>query len=429
MNTVLFVVFPAISHYNSCFGLADDLRKRDYRVVFTGRAEIKSYVEENGFEFVTLHYIYDYKVPYGFSALKTALANRLYPSHFKKRYREFVQTVSDFHSICESLRPNEIYLDEHLNHYYPLSKCKVEFVYLINTKLPTRRVSGIPPLTCGTPVRSSIWGKIYSWFRWEVYLSGRQISKWISNFVYNGQTSTKWLNRLSGKLGFQYIQESNNAFYDCIANVPIIHVVPRQMEYEWYSSHIHEQFVFHVYEQRISSNKSIFTGNEFKDLRNISNVQIIYCSLGTLSGLYSKPAIRFFQKLIRIASMLQDVHLIISATGHRSFLLDAVPENVSVYDWVPQLEVLTYCNAMITHGGMNSISECILKGVPMLVYPLNLNSDQPGNAARVKVNGWGLNGNLRRCSDQQLLNAINEVLLNNHYRQQILKTHSELRGV
>lgn len=55
-----------------------------------------------------------------------------------------------------------------------------------------------------------------------------------------------------------------------------------------------------------------------------------------------------------------------------------------VTDWVDQQTILRHPSIMccVTHAGWNTVSECIVAGVPMIVWPL-ARSDQPVNAALV----------------------------------------------
>jgi MGT family glycosyltransferase len=62
--------------------------------------------------------------------------------------------------------------------------------------------------------------------------------------------------------------------------------------------------------------------------------------------------------------------------------LEPIPENFSVAQFVPQLSVLKDADVFITHGGMNSISEAVMYGVPMIVVPNTV--EQALNAARVE---------------------------------------------
>ena len=64
-----------------------------------------------------------------------------------------------------------------------------------------------------------------------------------------------------------------------------------------------------------------------------------------------------------------------------------IPSNIHIYDFVPQLEVLKMTDVFVTHGGMNSVSEALSLGTPMVVIPLV--SDQPVNARCVEKPGVG----------------------------------------
>ncbi len=95
--------------------------------------------------------------------------------------------------------------------------------------------------------------------------------------------------------------------------------------------------------------------------------------------------------------------------------LGAVPDNVHVFPWVPQLRVLRHADCCINPGGINTINECIHFGVPMVIYSGGL-SDQDGCAARVAYHGVGIRGqkgddetairlNIQRALDDEALRA------------------------
>jgi UDP:flavonoid glycosyltransferase YjiC (YdhE family) len=52
-------------------------------------------------------------------------------------------------------------------------------------------------------------------------------------------------------------------------------------------------------------------------------------------------------------------------------MLGDLPPNVFAYPQVPQRDVLRRADVFLTHGGMNSVHEAILAGVPMLLAPRN----------------------------------------------------------
>ncbi|WP_225587439.1 glycosyltransferase [Methylomonas fluvii] len=89
---------------------------------------------------------------------------------------------------------------------------------------------------------------------------------------------------------------------------------------------------------------------------------------------------------------------------------------------------------MITHGGPNSIKECIFFGVPMIVFPLWF--DQPGNVARVTYHGLGLKGDFKTINGNKLRELITEVTTNTKYIEQVrlmqksfIKTEEEMPSI
>lgn len=110
---------------------------------------------------------------------------------------------------------------------------------------------------------------------------------------------------------------------------------------------------------------------------------VVYISLGTVI----KGKLSFFQNCVE-AFCDETVDVIISV-GKKfdKKKLKRVPSNVFIYDTVPQLEVLKIADVFITHGGMNSISESLVYGTPMVVIPFV--SDQIVNARCVERLGVG----------------------------------------
>lgn len=110
---------------------------------------------------------------------------------------------------------------------------------------------------------------------------------------------------------------------------------------------------------------------------------LIYISLGTIL----KGVVSFFQNCVE-AFRGEDVDVIVSVGKQFDIRkLKNVPENIKIYPYVPQIEVLKQADVFVTHGGMNSVSEALVYGVPMVVIPFV--SDQPVNAACIEKLGVG----------------------------------------
>jgi UDP:flavonoid glycosyltransferase YjiC (YdhE family) len=63
----------------------------------------------------------------------------------------------------------------------------------------------------------------------------------------------------------------------------------------------------------------------------------------------------------------------------------AQADNVRLEAYVPQPLVLARCDALVTHGGFNSVKEALIEGVPMVVVPIT--ADQPYSAERCAALG------------------------------------------
>ena len=78
--------------------------------------------------------------------------------------------------------------------------------------------------------------------------------------------------------------------------------------------------------------------------------------------------------------------------------LGRLPEGAHAFPWVPQLDVLRHADGCVTHGGINTLDECVLNLVPMLVY-CGFETDMAGNTGRVVHHGIGLAGDRDRRHD------------------------------
>ena len=131
---------------------------------------------------------------------------------------------------------------------------------------------------------------------------------------------------------------------------------------------------------------------------------VIYISLGTIV----KGAKKFFQQCVE-AFRDERIDVIIAiGKGVEAKTLKNIPPNVHVYPSVPQIEVLRMADVFITHGGMNSISEALVYGVPMIVIPFM--ADQPVNARQIENLGLGKRMDYKSLNSQSLKEIVLSVL-------------------
>nr|WP_312968793.1 glycosyltransferase [Pseudomonas sp.] len=130
-----------------------------------------------------------------------------------------------------------------------------------------------------------------------------------------------------------------------------------------------------------------------------------FASLGTLQG----DRLKLFERIAKACKRL-DGQLLIAHCGK----LDAAQERrlidcgaTWVTDFAPQQWALEQADAVITHGGLNTVMDAIAARTPMLVLPIAF--DQPGVAARVAYRGVGSQLS-RRASAARIESALRALL-------------------
>jgi UDP:flavonoid glycosyltransferase YjiC (YdhE family) len=90
------------------------------------------------------------------------------------------------------------------------------------------------------------------------------------------------------------------------------------------------------------------------------------------------------------------------------------PGNVLVARRVAMLDLLPHMDVVLGHGGVNTTSEALAAGVPLVLAPIR--HDQPEVARQVVAAGAGVRVRFRRATPDQLAAAVTEVLGEGAYR-------------
>ncbi|MCP3754739.1 glycosyltransferase [Streptomyces sp. TBY4] len=129
----------------------------------------------------------------------------------------------------------------------------------------------------------------------------------------------------------------------------------------------------------------------------------VLVSLGTLN---QEAGGRFYGAVLGAAERLsKDVQLILAAPAP---LVGTVPGNVLLRDSVPQLDLLRHLDAVVCHGGHNTVCEALAHGLPLVVAPIR--DDQPIVARQVVDAGAGVRVRFGRTRAEELRDALTAVL-------------------
>jgi zeaxanthin glucosyltransferase len=139
---------------------------------------------------------------------------------------------------------------------------------------------------------------------------------------------------------------------------------------------------------------------------------LIYASMGTLmNGLAD-----VYRTIAAATAKQKGVQLVLSIGDQLDpEQIGPLPSNTVVVQRAPQLELLKRASVCVTHGGLNTVLECLAQGVPQVAIPVTV--DQPGVAARIAEKKTGLYVPLKELSESRLSLLLDQVINDCTYRQ------------
>lgn len=102
------------------------------------------------------------------------------------------------------------------------------------------------------------------------------------------------------------------------------------------------------------------------------------------------------------------------------------PENFRFATYAPGSKLLERSSAFIFHGGNGSMYQALGAGVPMLALPCH--DEQKIAGKKMREEGFGLTGNVRRISGKRLLRKIDELIENPCYRANAWRFRRAIRN-
>ncbi|MFF3323637.1 glycosyltransferase [Streptomyces sp. NPDC002889] len=130
----------------------------------------------------------------------------------------------------------------------------------------------------------------------------------------------------------------------------------------------------------------------------------VLVSLGTLNR---EAGVRFYAAVLKAAERLaEQVQLIVAAPAE--VVGEVREDHVLLQEYVPQLALLPHLDAVICHGGHNTVCETLAHGLPLVVAPVR--DDQPIIAQQVAAAGAGVRVRFGRPRADEIQAALTAVL-------------------
>jgi MGT family glycosyltransferase len=146
---------------------------------------------------------------------------------------------------------------------------------------------------------------------------------------------------------------------------------------------------------------------------------LVYLSLGSLAS----GDVELMRKLI--ASLADAPYRVIVSKGPQHEELE-LADNMVGEEFLPQTSILPHVDAVITHGGNNTVTESLYCGKPMVLLPVFW--DQYDNAQRMQETGFGIRLDTYGHDRGELPAAIDGLLADQPLRDRLAAVSARLQA-
>ena len=388
--TILVMPESAYGPTNNCIGIGDVLRRRGHRVVFAAEASWKGRLDLLGFE----EDLVDLAPPTTGAAGQDA--GRFWKDFIRDTAPEFRKPTIEqldtwirpvweelisgarycqrqLSEIVERARPDVI-VEDNVVAFPALVTAGAPFVRIVSSNPLEIKDPDVPPAFSGYPAADRAGWQA---FREEYERVHRPM--WAEFNAWVTQQGAPPLPDL------EFIHEGTTNLY----------VYPQLADYQR-SRPLAP--AWHRLDSSVRETDEKFT---LPDALTNSSGALIYFSLGSLGS----ADVQLMRRVINCLSATPHRYIVSKGPLHDE--IDLAPNMVGA-EFLPQTSVIPACDLVITHGGNNTVTECLHFGKPVIVLPLFW--DQYDNAQRMHELGLGVRLDTYRFTDAELHGALDRLL-------------------
>ncbi|MGZ3460419.1 MAG: glycosyltransferase [Archangium sp.] len=411
MARIAFFPLSQVGHVNATFKLARQLRARGHDIHYLSLPDVEDHVRAQGWDFTPL---FGNLFPKGFrETTDTLLGSKNTPAAEKRtaalelsrRLKAYCAEVLFSPAFEAQLRESrtDLLLVDAAYTMPALTALRLGIpAAIFSTTLPLRADAIVPPMRSSAPPADGWWSRLKVRAHWT----------WIANGGRAGYG--KFMREQIHELSRQYPELGKLCdFYSHLQHGPHVNIptlVACCSEFDFRRASL-ENLHYIGPSVDLERADTPLPPEVEQDRR-----PLLYCSLGS-QAYWARPYRHFFQAVLDAVARRPNWRLLMAVGGSQDPASFQIPPNATVVSFAPQLSVLRKASLMITHGGLNSVKECICLGVPMLVFPIG--NDQPGNAARVAHHGLGLMGDIRQATPETISSMLDTVAGDSSYRTRV----------
>lgn len=406
----------------SCLELARRLAADGHHVVFAGRSDARALAQRQGLEFLEL-------TPSGYGDFLRADAELVFLTRLLQIGRRRADALAslgleDFARELRQLAPDVVLIDGEMHEHVLVCVGSGVRTGLLNSFCSIWRRPGLPPphtlIRPGVGWRGSATGMALHWL-------ALRLRKWLRSLTHRvrraGCDRVSLLHALADRHGVDLHTEVDARQWLIpwtYRGLPALSLHALEFDFP----HDPPELVRYVGPMTLHSRNDDPSPDESPDesarldaLLRARDRPLVYASFG--SAFTAAPGL--VRRLVD-AARDQPWGLVVSLGGAEHAAerseFGPIPGNVHLFDWLPQLRVLERADVAIVHGGINTIDECVLHGVPMLVY-CGFETDMAGNTARVVHHGLGIAGDPRRDGPAEIRRHVETLLEDASFRDAV----------
>lgn len=361
MATIVFFCIPAQGHTNPTLGVVRELVSRGHKVVYYSYNMLREKIEAAGAAFV--------------SCDEFDREQQLSP-------KDSTRVGSDVAFSTKILVDTTLALDDHL--CKAMEQLKPDCIVADSMAIWGKAIA----MKLGIPFVSSTTTFAFNQYSAKIM---KQSPKELLGMLFSMPKISRQVKRLQ-QHGYPV-----KSFLDIIRNDENTHtIVYTSPQFQPAAETFSERYAFVGPSIRPAEDHISKTGRK-----------LIYISMGTVNNDMMPLYTQCIQALAHTA--YQVILSVGTLVNPQDF--GTLPENISVFPKVDQIAVLQQADVFVSHCGMNSVSESLYFGVPLVMLPQT--SEQHGVAQRTAQLGAGIQ--LNRTDAASILSAIEQVLSDDGY--------------
>ena len=410
-RTIVFFPEGAFGPTNNCVGIGQVLRARGHRVVFIVEESFAGTLESKGFEERLMRLGPPPEVPEVPGQFWIDFIRDTAPVFRKPtitQLEEFIaptwQALIDgakyvnprLTEIIDELAPDAI-VEDNVVAFPALAASGRPWVRIASCNPAEIKDPSIPPFSSGLPAAdASDWPA----FLEEVDRTHRDMWGDFDAFC-----------RAHGETGLRYGPEGPDLIAESLwLN---LYLYPAEADYA------RRKPLAPTWHRLDSSVRAADTTWELPEALQRRDGALIYLSLGSLGS----ADVGLMQRLVDLLATTE--HRIIVSKGPLADQI-SLHDNQTGEGFLPQPAILPQVDLVITHGGNNTVTEAFHHGKPMIVLPLFW--DQVDNAQRVDETGFGRRLATYDFRDEELTDAIDELLADRGLRDRLNAVSTRLKA-